>query len=168
LETTSIYLTGSFLYVAAGAALGWGGKWRLYIWHNFGLLIAVLGLLVFNFFVIFLPSSYAHALLRLLTSFRYDPLDLVSYWLEVVPSKFAWRLAIVILGVGSAATLMFWELIVVAGPVAGFFRRRTGTGRKQQLEDEEHWIEEEEGDGEQLSAIDHSGKKDEEHVTLEI
>jgi len=154
LETTALYLVGCFLYVAAGTAVGWGGKWRHFIWRNIGLSLIMAFLLIFNVVQLFLPP-------------RMDSLDVISYWLEVVPTRFAWRLAMTVLGLLAASSMIFWELVVVSGPVATYIRRRTGTGRKQQLEDEERWLElEEEEEGMQMSKIDDLAKSDE--VTLDV
>src|SRR5262245_50740804 len=82
METTSIFLVGSFLYVFMSVAVGWGGKWRKFLWFNIGLSLSVSFLLSVNAVLVFLEG-------------RWDPLAIADSILQIVPIPMAWRSALV-------------------------------------------------------------------------
>jgi len=112
-ETTSLFLINVFFLCGTTISWSFGSKYRQPIWKNVGLLLSILGeiLVIIGVYVIPIYSE----------NFR-NFMEMV-----VIPSDFLLELA----GIGVIAwiVLIFFEYICIIGPVAKYFRKKTGRGR---------------------------------------
>jgi hypothetical protein len=57
--------------------------------------------------------------------------------LQMFKLPLSYRLLLLLIGSIAFVDLLLFELLIVSGPVANWLRRKTNTGRRPQLEDEE-------------------------------
>jgi len=128
-EVTTVFFVGSFLYITAGLAFTFGGRWREPFYLNFGLLGTCL-------------ITYTAAILVLFVSY-YSTRFATLFHFEHVP--ISWRGILFGISVSGSIIMVLWEKFVVLGELGDLIKQCLGSPTRDYVQNED--------DGEELEFL---------------